>query len=1234
MREKLQERLGALLRRRKSPPRSGLQSSNHRPRILKRTALVIAIFLIVFALTGFFVIPPVAKYYLVKGLGEALDRPVTIETIKLNPFTMTAVIKGFAVMERDASEAFVSFSELRLAVQGTSLFRLAPVLREIVLTDPYVHIVRNVDERTYNFSDLIEKFSRPASPSGESKEGAHFSLNNAQLVNGRIEIDDRPKQALHTVRDINIAIPSLSNISQDVHDYVEPSFSALVNGTPFSLQGRTKPFQDTFETSVDVNIDKLDIPRYMEYLPVDPGFRIRSGTIDTRLTLTFVRALQRPPLLWLKGSIAIRKLGMTERDGKPLLNLEQLDVPVTGINVTRSEYQFGAIALQKPEIFVRRNHDGSLNWMAVVPKRASAKDNARQNEDPAKTPGGLAVSVPEVKISNGTVHVSDLVPEKSFKTDLSGIQAVLRGFTLPQAGPAQAEVAFGTSFGEKVDYAGSLMLSPLASEGKVTAQRVRLTNYTPYYQDLILYRLEDGIADLSTRYVFKAASAGPDVKLSALNLALTSIRMRKPGAQEDFLAVKNARIKDGSLDLGKLTMVVGEFTTRDGFLNVVREPDGAINATRILPAPTEARTSEQARERQGSPWLITLKHADLRQWKVSFTDLAVPEPVRIIADAVSIQASDISNQPDYKGQIGLSATLNQTGTLMVQGPLAINPIAAELQIDLKNFGLVPLQPYFADKLNILLTSADLSVAGSTKLALAPEGPPAVSFDGEARLTNFASVDKATSGDFLKWATLQLGGIAYNHNPTRLNIEQVALSDFYSRIIIFPDGRLNLQGIAADSTAAAPPAAPELPAKQKSMDDEAEKAASAKPAAESGPAPLPIRIGSVTLQNGDVNFTDLFIKPNYSANLSEIGGSVIGLSSQLDTTADVDLHGRFAKTAPVEIKGKINPLVNSLFLDLKAGVRDIELGPFSPYSGKFVGYAIEKGKMSFTVAYKIENRKLAASNRLVVDQLTFGNKVDSPQATKLPVMLAIALLKDRNGVIDINLPISGSLDDPKFSVGGLIVQVIVNLVTKAITSPFALIGNLAGGSGEELSYVEFEPGLSTLSTQAQDKLTTLHKGLIDRPALKLDVTPRADPETDRQGLRQHNFELQLKAQKLKDLVKGGAAVKSIDDVTIAPGEYEKYLRRAYKDAKFPKPRNLIGFVKDLPVPETEKLMLTHIQVSDDDLVKLANQRGQTAKDFLTRSEEVALERVFLLAPKVEAPKPDDKLKGGRVDFSLK
>ena len=391
---------------------------------------------------------------------------------------------------------------------------------------------------------------------------------------------------------------------------------------------------------------------------------------------------------------------------------------------------------------------------------------------------------------------------------------------------------------------------------------------------------------------------------------------------------------------------------------------------------------------------------------------------------------------------------------------------------------------------------------------------------------------------------------------------------------------------------------------------------------------------MTLQAGNINFTDLFIKPNYSANLTEIGGAITGLSSQLDTTADVDVRGRFAKTAPVSIKGKVNPLIKNLFLDLTADVQDIELGPFTPYSAKYVGYAIEKGKMAFNVHYKVVNRELTAQNKLVLNQLTFGDKVESPTATKLPVLLAVSLLKDRNGVIDVNLPIRGSLDDPQFSVGGIIIKIIFNLIEKAVTAPFALIGSLFGGSGEELSFIDFPPGRATLIDTSEEKLTKLRTALTERPGLKLDITGHADPQTDREGMRKLRLDQQVKAQRLKELVKSGSSVASLDDVTVEPAQYEKYLKRAYQDAKFPKPRNAIGLAKDLPKDEMEKLMLTNLTVSDDDLIELANKRAQSAKDFITRDNQVAVDRVFLLAPKLQPEKGDGKAPASRVEFSLK
>ncbi|HEX6801918.1 MAG TPA: DUF748 domain-containing protein, partial [Candidatus Binatia bacterium] len=333
------------------------------------------------------------------------------------------------------------------------------------------------------------------------------------------------------------------------------------------------------------------------------------------------------------------------------------------------------------------------------------------------------------------------------------------------------------------------------------------------------------------------------------------------------------------------------------------------------------------------------------------------------------------------------------------------------------------------------------------------------------------------------------------------------------------------------------------------------------------------------------------------------------------------------------------LSKELFLDLVADAKEIELSPMTPYSGRYVGYGIEKGKLSFNVKYKLENRKLSAENKIILNQLTFGDKIESPDATKLPVLLAVALLKDRDGVIDVDLPISGSLDDPQFSVGGIVLRIIINIITKAVTAPFSLLASAFGGgsgSGDELSYIEFDNGRASLNQAAQAKIATLAKALNNRPGLSLELSGRVDSVSDLDGLKRVGIERKVKAQKLKDLVRRGEGAKSVDEVQIDAKEYAQYLKAAYGEESFPKPRNLIGLAQDLPVPEMEKLMMQYAKTTDDDLRQLASQRAQAVRDALLASGQVTADRLFIVAAKPLSVEERSKLKGkpNRVDFTMK
>jgi len=479
---------------------------------------------------------------------------------------------------------------------------------------------------------------------------------------------------------------------------------------------------------------------------------------------------------------------------------------------------------------------------------------------------------------------------------------------------------------------------------------------------------------------------------------------------------------------------------------------------------------------------------------------------------------------------------------------------------------------------------------------------------------------------LRWKTLALDALQFDLEPFQLRIGEITLADFYSRLILGADGKLNLQNLTVEKEEKKD----ETPAAEKP----AEKAATPV-AAESAP-PKAVSIGKINLKEGNINFSDFFVKPNYSANLTSVQGAISELKPE--TPGDLDLQARLDNAAPVEIKGKINPLAKDLFLDIVADAKEIELSTMSPYSAKYVGYGIERGKLSFNVKYKVENRKLSAENKIILNQLTFGEKVESPTATKLPVLLAVALMKDRNGVIDVDLPISGSLDDPQFSVGGIVLRIVINLITRAVTAPFSLLASAfgGGGSGDDLAYIEFDNGRANLDKADQAKIATLARALNNRPALNLEIIGRVDPLTDLDGLKRVGIERKVKAQKLKDLARKGEAPRSVDDVQVATSEYPQYLKAAYGEESFPKPRNMIGLAQDLPVAEMEKLMMQHAKASDDDMRQLATHRAQAVRDAILATGQASAERLFVVAAKPLTPEERAKLKGrpNRVDFSMK
>ncbi|NJD56567.1 MAG: DUF748 domain-containing protein [Nitrospirae bacterium] len=1106
-------------------------------KVLKRAA----IFLVVFSIVGFLVLPPIIKSVLLKKLSETLQREVAIQTVRFNPFMLSLTVRGLEVKEPKSQQKFASFDELYLNFQAMSLIRRGIIIKEILLKKPYVNVVRNED-LTFNFTDLLlmaEK--KPEDKQKDAKASPlRFSLNNIQVTGANIDFMDGPKHTRHTVKDATLTVPFVSNLPYYLDSYVRPAFSAAVNGHPVAFKGNSKPFVDSHETSIDLNIKDLDLPYYLAYSPVPLKFKLGSGFLDTLSSITYVQYKDKNPTLSLNGRISFKQIRITDKADAPLASFPRIDISISSSDLMSLNVHFAKIDVQSPEIDVVLDNNGRPNLLALIPEQSAKPAGEEKNtaNDEAPEPTALpkkplpVIEVDEMLLSGGKVTFADLSEKRNFRTRLENIQAKVNRFSTMKDKKGNADVSFQTDTQEAFKLTSNFSVEPRAAEGTAEASRIALKKYLPYLEKFVNFTVEGGEINIQTKYLYQQTEKGPDVRVSDFAATLNSLRLRKTDEKKDFLNIPVATVKDLSADLTKREVVIGDVSTQKGTVLVKRYRVGTLLfstlvkvSERLEPAVRQAPPQKKQAPPE-KPWALTVKKLLLDRYTITYDDAMPVDPVVVTLEKVTVKGEDLSNIRKTKGKLAVNLRIGDKGFADARGSVTIEPPSASLKLTLRDIPVLALQSYFADLVKVIVTDGSISSKGTVVFTYAKDTGPGVKYKGEVSLNNFASVDKVEAEDFLKWDSLHVDAMDISYAPLVATIGEVALSDFYARVIINADGSINLQNIMEKKEA-----------KVEGQTTETKKGPSEVPeggmdvksaAAPPETAKKLVKIEKVTLQGGTVNFSDRYIKPNFGTNMLEMGGRVTGLSSEETKMADVELRGKLENYAPLEVTGRINPLRDDLFIDLKISFKDMDLSPLTPYSGKYLGYAIEKGKLTLNLQYLIEKKKLDAQNKILLDQFTLGSQVDSPDATKLPVRLAIALLKNRRGEIDLDVPVSGQIDDPQFSLGRIILKILVNLLVKAATSPFALLGALFGG-GEELSYVEFDPGIHDLNAQGIKKLDTLVKALNDRPALKLDIEGHADLEKDREGLKQYLFNRKVKAQKLKDLAKKGGETVSVDEI---------------------------------------------------------------------------------------------------------
>jgi outer membrane protein OmpA-like peptidoglycan-associated protein/uncharacterized protein involved in outer membrane biogenesis len=844
------------------------------------------------------------------------------------------------------------------------------------------------------------------------------------------------------------------------------------------------------------------------------------------------------------------------------------------------------VALHKSTTEVLFAKDGTLN-LAQLFKLPPSEPKA---EEPAGDPFPLRID--HIQLSESSLHFQDLRPSEPVEFNYDSLNLELTNLsTLPDDNTDMSLVATGPH-GGRIDWQGQMTLIPFTSSGQLKLTEGQMKAFWPYVRDAVPLVLEKGVVSLSTDYRLSLAE-GTQLNLDKIWIKVSPFAIKAPD-NRPLANLEMLEVSDSSLDLAKQEVLVGKIQSRNLETWAAREADGQLDWQKLFAsearpaakaesadAPAEKPSAEPAR-----PWIVTLKDTQLRGYKVHLADRVPKQPVQLDLGPLDLDIKDFDSRGESPFNLSLDTGLGKQGKVQAVGQVQLKPTTAKLQVQTRDIDLRVAQAYISPFIRLELRSGmldsdlDVDLKGTEPLALA--------ITGRALVNQMHTLDTLKERDFVRWQQLLVDGLDYRHGDS-LSIDKVSLSQPYARFIINEDLTTNASDLVIPQ-----PANPQ---------------AKAEPAGK----PLGIRIGGIEIHDGSANFADFSLTPNFATAIQQLNGEIGTLDNRNPKPAKVAVEGKVDRYAPVTIKGSLNPFDPLDSLDIATRFKRVELTTLTPYSGKFAGYRIRKGRLNLDLHYQIEKGQLKAENHLVLEQLQLGEQVDSPDAVDLPVRLAVALLKDPQGKIDISLPVAGNLNDPQFSVAPIVWQTLRNLVLRAVQAPFNFVAGLVGGSGEDLGQVPFPAGSSELDADAQKALDTLAEALKQRPALRLEVEGASARSADGPPLAEQRLAREYQSTYYKIAQRRGDKVPpDASQIEVPEDEKAPMLEGIYRTRMKQQPpaewQQLDG---DERAARLRDAVLASWAQSDLLLRQLGQARAASIKDYLVDRGGLADERIFLL-----------------------
>ncbi|HET6278030.1 MAG TPA: DUF748 domain-containing protein, partial [Candidatus Polarisedimenticolia bacterium] len=904
-------------------------------------------------------------------------------------------------------------------------------------------------------------------------------------------------------------------------------------------------------------------------------------------------------------------LALREPGGAELLSCNELFLDFELSSLFRWAWTFATIRLVEPRVEAVLLEDGGTNLQALLPPSAGPAETNDAGEAPALP----RLVVHTFEIDFGRARFEDRTRPTPFRTMAGPVSFTLTDFsTLPDD---DGDFAFEAELesGARFTWSGSLGVNPVRSQGRFTLTGGHLPITKRYLQQLLRFRVVDGRSDIGFDYAVSLPGEGMRIKLSDGSVAVRDLVVAPEDEEVELLRLPELRLSGIALDWPERVLAIDEIALSGARLAAWRNQDGSLNLEEHLSMAPEgerepAATGSPAEPAEGGDplagWRFTLGRLAVDDAAIGLEDRTVDPPMQSGIDGVRLEIRAIDNLPGSTFEFDLAAKVASGGTAAADGRIGLLPqptLDAAVTID--GLSLLPLQAYLAQLARVRIDSGALSLAGR----LTSNATEQMAYRGAATLTDLACHDVRRDEHLIAIGRMTAADLLLQLTAARLRIAGIDLERPYGRLTIYEDGSTNIGAALAPGTGG----------------DAAVAEGPQGGAVEAG-LPLAIEVDEVRIRDGSADFADLSLPLPFASRIEELKGVVSematgGASARVDLEGTVDAHGL------ARVEGNLDLFAPDLRSDMAVAFRNVEMSRLSPYSRKFAGYEVLSGRLSLDLHYRITDRRVESENEILLERLTLGEKVDSPDAPNLPVKLAVAMLKDKQGNIELDIPVGGTLDDPEFAYGALVWKAIKTVMTKIVTAPFRALARLIG-SDKDLEYVEFAPAGSDLAPPAREKIGQLGQALAERPELSLELRGVFDPAIDAAAIR----------RRAVDALVDGRLASLPQPATAEPALASERRRAALESLfveRFPQedldrlaashtvpagpPADRKSRVKegdpvlDLPpyLDDIRERLIAAQPVAEADLAGLAAARAAVIRDALTSGGLLADERVLTL-----------------------